>query len=181
MRGTIENMSVFNLNSLPKEKRIQMIAEFYDTIDSLKNRKEVRLFFKDLLTPNEIATLMRRLEIAVLLTVGFGYDQISKMLGVGKTKIANVQKVLQQEGNGYKLAIDKLLKDRRRRLKIIEDQKEAIPGSFKKLKKVYAGHFALSNLIEEFGESLDDNPVKKKEAALFTPSLYSQKNKIRED
>ena len=173
----VKNMSVFDLNSLPKEKRIQMIGEFYDVINSLKDRQEVRFFFKDLLTPNEIATLMRRLEIAVLLNVGFSYSEISELLGVGRNKIANVQKVLLQEGNGYKLAIDRLLKNRRKRLKIIKEREEATPNSFKKLKKVYAGHFALSNLIEEFGESLDDNPAKKKEVALFTPSLHSQKNK----
>jgi len=164
-------MGVFNLNSLPKEKRIQMIGEFYDVIDSLKNRQEVRFFFKDLLTPNEIATLMRRLEIAVLLEVGFGYNEISKMLGVGKSKIANVQKDLLREGNGYKIAIERLLKNRRKRLKKIKEKEEATPGSFKKLKKIYPGHFMLSNLIEEFSESLDDDPKKRKETALFTPSL----------
>jgi uncharacterized protein YerC len=71
-------MPVFHLNSLTKEKRIQMIGEFYDTIDSLKDRVEVRLFFKSLLSPEEIAMLMRRIEIAVLLSANFNYDQIIK-------------------------------------------------------------------------------------------------------
>ena len=74
-------MPVFHLNSLPKEKRIQMIGEFYDTIDSLKNRGEVRSFFKSLLTPEEIASFMRRIEVAVLLSAGYNYDKIIKMLG----------------------------------------------------------------------------------------------------
>ena len=175
-------MGVFNLNSLPKEKRFQMIGEFYDVINSLKNREEVRFFFKDLLTPNEIATLMRRLEIAVLLSVGFSYTEVAELLGVGRSKIANVQKILLQEGNGYKLAIDRLLENRRKRLKKKKDQEEATPSSFKKLKKVYAGHFILSNLMEELGESLfEDDSKKKKEAALFTPSLYSRRNKTKEN
>ena len=72
-------MPVFHLNSLPKEKRIQMIGEFYDMVDSLKDRNEVRLFFKSLLTADEIATLMRRIEIAVLLSAGFKYDKIIKI------------------------------------------------------------------------------------------------------
>ena len=66
-------MPVFHLNDLPKEKRIQMIGEFYDTIDSLKDRVEVRSFFKSLLTPEEIATLMRRIEIAVLLSAKYKF------------------------------------------------------------------------------------------------------------
>ena len=46
-----------------------MIGEFYDTIARLKDRNEVRLFFKSLLSADEIATLMRRVEIAVLLYI----------------------------------------------------------------------------------------------------------------
>jgi len=163
-------MAVFNLNSLPKAKRIQMIAEFYDTINALSDRGEVRLFFKDLLTANEIATLMRRMEIAVLLSVGFTYKDIVKMIGVGTTKIASVQKALLQDGNGYQLAIERLLKNRKKRLKKIKDsEKDLTP--YQRFKKVYSGHFALVNLINEFAEELEDDPDKKKEAALFTPSL----------
>ena len=92
-------MPVFHLNDLPKEKRIQMIGEFYDTIDSLKDRAEVRSFFKSLLTADEIATLMRRIEIAVLLSANFNYDKIIQMLGVGNNKITSVHKCLQQDDN----------------------------------------------------------------------------------
>ena len=57
-----------------------MIGEFYDMIDSLKDRNEVRLFIKSLLTADEIASLMRRIEIAVLLSGDFKYEQIIKQL-----------------------------------------------------------------------------------------------------
>src|SRR3989344_5017993 len=87
-------MTTFHLNSLPKENRIQMIGEFYDMIDSLKDRNEVRLFIKSLLTADEIASLMRRIEIAVLLSGDFKYDQIIKFLKVGRDKISTVQKNL---------------------------------------------------------------------------------------
>ena len=76
------NMSTFHLNSLPKQNRIQMIGEFYDMVDSLKDRNEVRLFVKSLLTADEIANLMRRIEIAVLLSGNYRYKEIIKMLGV---------------------------------------------------------------------------------------------------
>jgi len=84
-------MPVFHLNNLPKEKRIQMIGEFYDVVDSLKDRNEVRLFLKSLLSAEEIAMLMRRIETALLLSAKYKYDDISKMLGVGNDKISNVQ------------------------------------------------------------------------------------------
>ena len=154
-----------------------MIAEFYDAIDSLKNRKEVRLFFKDLLTADEIASFMRRIEVAVLLTDGFSYRQVSEMLGVGKNKITNVQKALSKEENGYKIIIERLLKDRKRRLKIKKDREEDQFPNFKTLKRKRPGYFALNNLIDQIGEALDNDPAKKREAALFTPSLTSFKNK----
>jgi TrpR-related protein YerC/YecD len=174
--GATKIMVTFHLNDLPKEKRIQMIAELYDVINSLKNRNEVRLFFKDLLMPDEIATLMRRIEIAVLLSTGFNYRQISEILGVGQTKISNVQKVLQREGNGYKIITERLLNDRKKRLKI-KKIKETDQSGFEILKAKYPGYFALNNLIDKVSETLDDDPAKKREAALFTPSLVSSKNK----
>jgi TrpR-related protein YerC/YecD len=166
-------MPVFHLNDLPKQKRIQMIAEFYDIIDSLKDRNEVRLFFKSLLGPEEIAMLMRRIEIAVLLSANFNYDQIIKMLGVGSNKITNVQKSLQQDDNGYKLIVKRLIENRKQRLrKIKKENKEKIDMSPLALaKKKYAGHFLLPNLLDAAIEKLEeDDKSLEKEALLFTPS-----------
>lgn len=170
-------MGVFHLNNLPKEKRIQMIGEFYDMIDSLKNREEVRLFFKDLLTADEIATLMRRIEVAVLLKAGFTYNQIAQLLSVGRGKINNVQKVLLKEGNGYKVVIKRLLENRKKRLKRQEKIEKAQRFSFEKLKKRYPLYFLLNNLIDEVSEALKDDSSKDKEALLFTPSLTYFRNK----
>ena len=102
-------MTTFHLNSLPKENRIQMIGEFYDMIDSLKDRNEVRLFIKSLLSADEIASLMRRIEIAVLLAGDFRYDQIIKFLKVGRDKISAVQKNLLQDDSGYKIIVKRLI------------------------------------------------------------------------
>jgi len=168
-------MRTFHLNDLPKEKRIQMIAEFYDVIDFLKDRKEIRLFFKDLLTGDEIATLMRRVEVAVLLEAGFTYDEISKTLGVGRGKINNVQKVLAREGDGYRAVIRKLLQDRKKRLKNKKEIEGRTSSEFQKIKKVYTGHFLLSNLIDKIPEGLNEDLSKEKEALLFTPSLTDYK------
>lgn len=170
-------MGTFHLNDLPKEKRIQMIGEFYDIIDSLKDRKEVRLFFKDLLTADEIATLMRRIEVAALLSANFTYDQISQILGVGRGKVTNIRRVLTKEGNGYKIVIKRLLEDRKRRLKIQKKKEKTQTSYFEKVKQQYPLYFLLHNLIDEVSESLDDDASKEKEALLFTPSLTSSRGK----
>ncbi len=164
-------MPVFHLNDLPKEKRIQMIGEFYDTIDSLKNRNEVRLFFKSLLTADEIATLMRRIEIAVLLSAKYKYEEINEILGAGNDKISNVQKSLQQDDNGYKIIIKRLVANRKERIKRIKKENKKSLSPMEAVKKRYPRYFLLDNLIDAALDKLnEDEKSLEKEALLYTPS-----------
>ena len=164
-------MPIFHLNSLPKEKRIQMIGEFYDMVDSLKDRNEVRLFFKSLLTADEIATLMRRIEISVLLSAGYKYDKIIEILGVGRDKISFVNKNLLQDDSGYKFIAERLIKNRKQRIRKIKKGNKVDFSPLAGAKKKYAGHFLLSNLLDSAIEKLEeDDKALEKEALLFTPS-----------
>jgi len=174
-------MTTFHLNSLPKEKRIQMIGEFYDMIDSLKDRNEVRFFFKSLLSADEIANLMRRIEIAVLLSGNFRYDEIIKNLKVGRDKISNVQKNLLQDDSGYGVIVKRLIENRKKRLKRIKKaEKEAAKNlSPLRLPKKYAGARVLPDLLDAVIEKLEDDKDLEKEALLFTPSSVPFKNKQR--
>ena len=160
----------FHLSKLPESKRIQMISEFYDVISCLKNREEIRLFFKDLLTPDEIAMFMRRIEVAVLLLAGYTYEDIVEYLGVGKSKIANVQKTLDKGGQGYKLIMKRLLDLRRKKIDLHKRKTKALYSDFEKLKQRYPLHFLLFNLADQILEKLKDKKPKDKEIALFTPS-----------
>lgn len=169
-------MARFKLQKLPKEKRIQMIREFYDVIDSLKNREEVRSFFRDLLTPDEIATLMRRVEVATLLISGFTYDQIEDLLGVGRGKITNVQKTLMRHGEGYKIVIKRLLELRKRRLKKAKKREKVAISSFEQLKRRYPLHFLLFHLIDALGDFLEEDKSLDKKALLSTPSFNPYRN-----
>ncbi len=157
-----------------------MIGEFYDAIDSLKDRKEVRAFFKDLLTADEIANLMRRVEIAILLSANFKYDEIVSMLGVGIDKISRVQKCLQQDDNGYAIVVKRLIEDRKNRLRKIKKNEKNITDTsmFAKAKKIYKGHFLLNNLLDVAIEKLQENDKElEEEALLFTPSATFLRNK----
>lgn len=150
-----------------------MIGEFYDVIDSLKNRQEVRFFLKSLLSAEEIAMFMRRIEIAVLLSAGLNYDKIIKMLGVGKNKIASVQRALQQDDNGYKIIVKRLIENRKKRLDKIkkENKSKADMSPISALKKKYPAHFLLNNLLDIAIEKLEkDEKELEKEALLYTPS-----------
>ncbi len=169
-------MVTFHLNSLPKEKRIQMIGEFYDTIDSLKNRDEVRFFFKSLLTADEIATLMRRIEIAVLLQGGYNYRQIYDTLKVGSDKVSRVQKALDQDDSGYKFIVKRLIENRKRRIKRIKnEEKQAREGA--SIKRFSVANRVLPDLLDAVIEKLENDKDLEKEALLFTPSRAPFKNK----
>jgi len=169
-------MVTFHLNSLPKQKRIQMIGEFYDIIDSLKNRDEVRLFIKSLLAADEIATLMRRIEIAVLLEGGFNYRQINKILGTGSDKISRVQKSLDQDDSGYKIIVKRLIENRKRRLKRIKNEEKSVMEC-SSIKKFSAANRVLPNLLDAVIEKFEDDKDLEREALLFTPSSAHSKIK----
>ncbi len=147
-----------------------MIGEFYDTIDSLKDRKEVRLFFKSLLAADEIAALMRRIEIAVLLSANFKYEEIIDILGVGNNKISAVHKNLLQDDSGYKIIVKRLIENRKERLKKIKKEKAGSLSPIKTLKKKYPARFLLPNLLDIALEKLEEDKSLEKEALLFTPS-----------
>jgi len=172
-------MPIFHLNDLPKGKRIQMIGEFYDMIDSLKDRNEVRLFIKSLLTADEIAALMRRIEIAVLLSGKFTYDQIIELLGTSVAKISSVQKAFNQDDSGYKIIVKRLIENRKRRLKKIKYQEKEAAASLSPLKalKKYPSVRILPNLLDAVIEKLEDDRELEKEAFLFTPSRAPFRNK----
>lgn len=155
-----------------------MIGEFYDMIDSLKDRNEVRFFIKSLLSADEIANLMRRIEIAVLLSGDFKYDQIIKALKVGRDKISNVQKNLLQDDSGYKIIVKRLIENRKKRLKRIKKAYiEASSMSPMFAMKKRAGASILPNLLDAVIEKFEDDKELEKEALLFTPSLAPFKNK----
>jgi len=172
-------MRTFRLNSLPKQNRIQMIGEFYDIIDSLKDRNEVRLFFKSLLTGDEIATFMRRVETAVLLSGNLNYNEIKKLLGVSNNKISAVQKSFFQDDNGYAIIVKRLVEDRKKRLKKMRaEEKSYREGS--SLKRFSPANRILPNLFDAVIEKLEDDKELEKEALLFTPSRAPFANKPKE-
>ncbi len=171
-------MTTFHLNSLPKENRIQMIGEFYDVVDSLKDRNEVRFFIKSLLSADEIANFMRRIEIAVLLSGGFKYEQIIKILHVGRDKISAVHKNLLQDDSGYKIIVKRLIENRKNRLKRIKkvNLEAANYSPFKAIKNFSPANKILPDLLDAVIEKFEDDKELEKEALLFTPSLAPFKN-----
>jgi len=125
--------------------------EFYDMVSSLQGKDEVRLFFADLLTLDEIAMLMRRIEVAALLRAGFSYEQITDVLGVGRNKITNVQHSLQRKESGYDIVIQKLLRSGRTSKKPSKSRN----GEFERLKRMPYSGLYIFQIIDEIGGLLE--------------------------
>ena len=84
---------------------------FIKSIVSIKDKKEAEDFLNDFLTPTERIMLAKRLAIAVLLTKGYDYASIRKILHVSFSTVASVSVFLKYTGEGYKKVVDKLLKE----------------------------------------------------------------------
>jgi len=131
------------LNDFQKKK---YLGEFYDMVSLLGSRDEVKRFFKDLLTLSEVVMISRRIQIAKMLLVGRGYEEIKSDLKVGSSTISQVERWLNNGFGGYKEVIKKHDKKNARRE---AEKTPAPPFSWQHIKKKYPLHFLLLNLLEK--------------------------------
>ena len=94
---------------IENEKK-KYLGDFYSMVSLLKNRDEVKNFFKDLLTIGEIVMISRRIQVAKMLFEGNTYEEIRKSLRVGYNNITQVDKWLNNGYGGYKKTIEEYRK-----------------------------------------------------------------------
>jgi len=165
-------MARFSLNKLPKNQRVQLIGEFYDVIASLRSREEVRAFCRDLLNPDEITMLMRRVEIAALLWAKFTYEEVQKRTGAGIATITAVsRKLRQEERNGYQIVIERLLDQRKKKLQAYKRRTKGQESEWERTKQRYPLLFLFSNILDEIEARQEyKKPELTRQAAEDTPS-----------
>lgn len=105
------------------EERIFEIL--FKVLAGMGEPKEVEQFLEDFLSPVEQIMLAKRLSIAVLLTKGYNYDEIRKVLRVSPPTISQVAISLKYAGEGYKEVVDKLIKEEKIK-KFLQDAKDVI-------------------------------------------------------
>jgi TrpR-related protein YerC/YecD len=143
-------MAKFYLNSLPEKARINLIGDFYDMMSCVKNREECRIFLRDLLTPDEMAMLIRRMNVAIFLLKGFTFEEIKDHLKVSADKISSVHRSLERHGEGYALVMKRLEKIKSKRAK----RSEMPINEIQMIRKKYPGYFLFNNLFEKISELL---------------------------
>ncbi len=82
--------------------------DLFEAILTLKNIKEAKKFFRDLLTEQEIIEFGKRWQAVKMLNKGITYPIIEKETGLSSTTIARVSKWLNKGMGGYKLVLKKL-------------------------------------------------------------------------
>ena len=80
------------------------LIKAFVTID---NEKDCKLFLGDLLTPQEVEDLSRRLEAARLLNEGVAFDEVCKRMKMSSLTLTRIYRGW-KKGSGYKLIFKKL-------------------------------------------------------------------------
>lgn len=98
---------------LQKDVYEQIEALFIDTIARLTDRRLVRDFLYDFLTPTEKIVLIKRLAVYVLLGKDYDYKGIKSILHVSSPTIASASTSYKYLGKGCKEVINKLIQDKK--------------------------------------------------------------------
>ena len=84
------------------------IRRLFDVIRRLETREDCERFFEDICTIKEVQDMSQRLEAAILLDQGAGYQTVSEQVGISTATISRVSKCLNCGAGGYRQAIDKM-------------------------------------------------------------------------
>jgi len=103
-------MSQISRNPLKKKTEEKLLKIFFKTIDDLRGEEGVEKFFGDLLTPTEKVMLSKRLGIAVLLTKGATYGEISEALNVTSGTINKISDWLKLGGEGFGKSVELIIR-----------------------------------------------------------------------
>ena len=76
----------------------------------LQSEKECYRFFEDICTISEIKSIAQRLSVARMLDGEATYQEISKATGASTATISRVNRCLQYGSGGYRLVLDRLIK-----------------------------------------------------------------------
>lgn len=142
---------------LTPTKRKELILNLCRAIVVLNSASEVADALTDLLTPKEIETIGKRLQIAEYLVVGKDYEFIRNTLSVGYSTIARVNTWLNLSGEGFKIMLS-----RKKPIKKEENIEERFdPYSWHNIKRRYSLYFWPQLLLEEFLKRADKKEQKK--------------------
>ena len=84
------------------------IDDLLHAILELRDQKEAKAFFRDLLTESELIEASKRWQAAKMLNDNISYTTIVNVTGLSSTTVARVSKWLQKGMGGYKLMMNRM-------------------------------------------------------------------------
>lgn len=129
---------------LSKEKVHDLLTDFCEAIAVTKNTTEAAELLTDLLGPQELEMISKRLRIAELLMENKIYQDIQDELKTSSTTISRVQAWLQNSGEGYRKIIERTKSARK-----IRDKNEQ-PMRLRGIKKKYPIYFWPQIMLESW-------------------------------
>ena len=85
-----------------------MYDKLFEAVLKLETKEQCAAFFDDLCTIKELQDMSQRFEVALLLSGGKNYGEISALTGASSATISRVNRCLNYGKNGYKTAIEKI-------------------------------------------------------------------------
>ena len=80
---------------------------FFKAVLQLKTLEDCQKFFEDVCTIKELQSIAQRWDVAVMLSKGKNYLDVSKQTGASTATISRVAKCLNYGSGGYELAMKK--------------------------------------------------------------------------
>ena len=84
------------------------VTQLFETILRLETVDECAAFFEDICTIKEVQDMAQRLDAAILLDEGVGYQQTSEQVGISTATISRVSRCLNYGAGGYRMVIDRM-------------------------------------------------------------------------
>ena len=75
--------------------------ELYKVLASLESEEELRIFFEDICTPQEIANMNQRIACARMLQNGETYTSIIEKTGISSATLSRISKCMQHSNGGF--------------------------------------------------------------------------------
>ena len=87
---------------------IEALDQLYEAILNIENKEECAAFLEDICTIKELQDISQRLHVAMMLSRGSNYQEVSAETGASTATICRVNKCLLYGGGGYRSVIDKM-------------------------------------------------------------------------
>lgn len=86
----------------------ESVEKFFEAVLSLKTKEECEIFFDDVCTKSELASISQRLEVAQLLNEKMTFNEIAEKTGASTATISRVNRCLQYGDGGYETVLKRI-------------------------------------------------------------------------